>query len=413
MAIGLKDGGVHVRRLADGGPIAVLSGQASAAIDVAFGPEGHSLMSLHTDGSLQLCTPDPERGWVCSRTIKVGAEVTPPLAGPGPRRFVFVRRDKGLMLRNLADGTMICLETCDADTFETLHAGRLGPRSDCRFAALPYFRGIPNEGEPYGILVWDVATGRELQRLTSPIGQVSDLSFSPDFRLMACGCDGGLLVYELPSFQQRSVMRWDSVQKVHFSPDGQYLAAATISGLVKIWSTSTNREVATLTQSGDGLYHRLAFSDDGRALAMSGERKVRVWNLAGTTERQALAGHSGGVTSLVFSPDGTRLASTSKDRTVRIWDPLTGRLCRTLSGYSHNIEAAAFSPDGRLLATADWGGRIRLWDTRSWGELGGPRDENMGQISCVAFSPDGKSLARVRGEGGDDLATVDRRADRE
>jgi hypothetical protein len=185
VAIGLRDGGVHVRRLADGGPIAVLSGQASAAIDLAFGPEGHSLMTLHADGSLQLCTPDPDRGWVCSRTIKVGEEMTPPLAAPGPRRFVFVRRDKALMLRNLADGTMIRLETRDADTFNTLDAGRLGPRSDCRIAALPYFRWTPNEGEPDGILVRDVRTGRELRRVISPIGECGWVSFSPDFRLMA------------------------------------------------------------------------------------------------------------------------------------------------------------------------------------------------------------------------------------
>jgi WD40 repeat protein len=68
-------------------------------------------------------------------------------------------------------------------------------------------------------------------------------------------------------------------------------------------------------------------------------------------------------------------------------------LCHTLSGYIRNVEAAAYSPDGRMLATGDWNGRIRLWDTRSWAELDAPRDENMGQISCVAFSPDGKSLA--------------------
>src|SRR5262249_42741955 len=62
VAIGLGDGGVHVRRLPDGVPIAVLSGPASAAIDLAFGPEGQSLMALHADGSLRLCTPDPDRG---------------------------------------------------------------------------------------------------------------------------------------------------------------------------------------------------------------------------------------------------------------------------------------------------------------------------------------------------------------
>src|SRR5262249_47742038 len=198
---------------------------------------------------------------------------------------------------------------------------------------------------------------------------------------------------ELPSFRQRFVVRCDTVQSVRFSPDGQYLAVSTLSGLVKIWSTSTDREVATLAHMGDGLYHSLAFSDDGRALAISGERKVRVWNLAGTPERQALAGHSGGVTSVAFSPDGTRLASASKDQTVRIWDPATGRLFRTLSGYSHRVETAAFSPDGRMLATGDRGGRIRLWDTRSWAELDAPRGEQPGEMLCVVFSPDGKMLA--------------------
>ena len=34
-----------------------------------------------------------------------------------------------------------------ADSFNTPYAGRLGPRSDCRFAALPYFRGIATEGD--------------------------------------------------------------------------------------------------------------------------------------------------------------------------------------------------------------------------------------------------------------------------
>src|SRR5262249_29254044 len=181
-------------------------------------------------------------------------------------------------------------------------AGRLGPRSDCRLAALPYFRGIPDEREPYGILVWDARTGRALRRLVSPSGDRLAGSFRPRFTPLGCGCDGGLLVYELPSFQQRSIVRWDTVQKVHFSPDGQYLAAATISGLVKIWSTSTNREVATLTQSGDGSLHWLAFSDDGRALAMSGERTVRVWDLAGTTERQGPPGPVGGCAGARLQP---------------------------------------------------------------------------------------------------------------
>jgi WD40 repeat protein len=407
VAIGLTNGDVHVRRLVDGGPIAVLHSSDSVMLGLEYGPEGHSVTIFRADGSIEFWSPDPNRGWVCSGTFKVGEGITPDLVARAPRRFVFVQRDKGLMLQNLADGTMIRLETHDIDAFRwqfpspTPIMGRyeLGPRSDCRFAALSYSREIPKEGTSWGFVVWDVRTGRELQRLVSPIGPAFRIIFSPNSDLMALGGQG-LAVYELPSFRQRSLIRWDTVQEHGFSPDGQYLAAATLTGQVNIWSTTTNREVATLMHYGDGNAHSLAISDDGQALARSGIRKVRTWHLARTAERKALAGHGGGVTTVAFSPDGARLASTGTDGTVRIWDPATGRLCRTLSGFSNVIQTAAFSPDGRILATGEETGRIRLWDTRTWAELDAPGEDNMGEIACLTFSPHGEYLAAGSGEGG-------------
>lgn len=54
-----------------------------------------------------------------------------------------------------------------------------------------------------------------------------------------------------------------------------------------------------------------------------------------------------------------------------------------------------FSPDGSLLAAAggerDGGGVLQVWDTRDWTSiLAIPEDRG---LTCVAFSPDGKSLA--------------------
>src|SRR5262249_29614968 len=127
----------------------------------------------------------------------------------------------------------------------------VGERSDCRFAALSSSREHPKEGTSWGLVVWDVGTGRELQRLVSPVGPYFFPTFSPNSDLMACAGQG-LVVYELPSFRQRSVVRGDTVQAVCFSADGQHLAAATVTGEVKIWSTTTSREVATLMHPGDG-----------------------------------------------------------------------------------------------------------------------------------------------------------------
>src|SRR5262249_4882201 len=103
VAIGLRDGSIHVRRVADGGRIAVLNGPAPPVCDVVFGPEGRTLMALHTGGTIQLCTPDPKPGWVCSRVIK-GEEAAPPLAAPEQRQFVgFARYAYDLRLMSSGD----------------------------------------------------------------------------------------------------------------------------------------------------------------------------------------------------------------------------------------------------------------------------------------------------------------------
>ena len=77
-----------------------------------------------------------------------------------------------------------------------------------------------------------------------------------------------------------------------------------------------------------------------------------------------LTGHTGLVVALAYSPDGRTLASASADGTARLWDLATGKLTATLQSLEARAYCVAFAPDGKTLAVGYGGlrGLVQLWD---------------------------------------------------
>ena len=73
-------------------------------------------------------------------------------------------------------------------------------------------------------------------------------------------------------------------------------------------------------------------------------------------------------------------------------DGPTTKVRATLKGHTGVVWCVAFSPDGKTLASASDDETIKLWETATGNELATLKG-HYGSVQCVAFSPDGKTVA--------------------
>lgn len=163
----------------------------------------------------------------------------------------------------------------------------------------------------------------------------------------------------------------------------------------------------------------LAFAPAGDAVAGAGiGGDIQIWDIPSGKLQQRLSGPNLSIRrSIAFTPDGTTLAVGGDDRAVHLWNSKTGQLTKTLGGNKPDelgdVTCLAISPDGRLLASASYRPNVRVEgntkyvsgvaeaDVTLWRLPGGALqtkwDLGKDYASSVAFSPDGNVLACAEG----------------
>ena len=374
LASGNSDGTVRLWDVADrayprplgqplpGGVGSGTAGGTGVVLSVAFSPDGHTLASGDDGGAIELWdVADPARPRLLGQTAL-------PSSFGNAQSVAFSPDGRTLAIASSIDGTTWLFDIAD-----------------------------PTQPRPLGpSLTGSTASGP------------NSVAFSPDGHTLASGGDYG-----------GTVRLWDVADPAHprplgqpltgggaevtsvaFSPDGRTLASGDYGGTVRLWDVADPPRPRPLGPilTGGGAVGSVAFSPDGRMLASGSlDGTISLWNVADPAYPsplgQRLAGGTGAVDSVAFSPDGHTLAGGSLDGIIRLWSlPATIMTGSTASGPN----SVAFSPNGRTLASSDYGGTIQLWNVADPAHprpLGQPLTGGGAEVTSVAFSADGHTLA--------------------
>lgn len=377
VAVGRRDGHVLMLDAQTRHPIgAPHSGHVGGVEDVAFSPDGATLLSAGVDGTVRrwrVADGFLERGGLLAEMEDVVWDLA---FAPDGGRIATVSEDQ-----------IVRVFTPPSDV--PLELDALGKGDPVSVAFGPHGRRL--------FVGYGTGTIREVDLARSEPGaadieavhssDVWTLAVSPDAQTLASvSSDGTVALFSLPDTVQKGRLTAAApISSGAFTPSGSFLAAQ--AGRLDLWDVARMAKRSVSAQGHIGRIVALATPVSGRVAASLGrDQTVRFWAIdnpiAMSVDRTVPGGAAKGV---ALSPDGD-LAAGDDDGTINVWS--SGKAeAHTLTGHDDQLWALAFSRDGDRLAAGDRSGRLTMHRTDN-SEPDWSLQTRAGAIWWVGFTPD-------------------------
>ncbi|HNB71411.1 MAG TPA: WD40 repeat domain-containing protein [Acidobacteriota bacterium] len=303
----------------------------------------------------------------------------------GPRRYVLIwllgwmlllqvgcylfrapsRQDSAQAIKQLSDQATFLVEPPHGESIYSLAFS-----SDGQMAATIAYNGVAR--------VWDVDTGREIQRIRLSSPGYGKVAFSPDGQyLLTASCR----IHQTPPLPIG----------IKFKDPGNHW--------VSLWKIDSGQEIRRLAVSSEGIHHA-RFSSEGSRIATLQSGKLQLWDCATGKEL-----HLPGLTTRTdvqefsFSTRHNHLLTVHQSGLVTTWDLETGTpVTQRRTTKTDEILCNTFSPEGKTLAQGQTNGQILVWETGAntpVKKLTGHQD----RVTALTFSQDGKRLFSTGNDG--------------
>ncbi|MBS0241235.1 MAG: WD40 repeat domain-containing protein [Proteobacteria bacterium] len=139
------------------------------------------------------------------------------------------------------------------------------------------------------------------------------------------------------------------------------LVATGMRGAVLLWRADTWQSTGSISRAGSDSADTIAFSRDGRQIAIGFGPNAEVYDLGSKSPRFGIKVHPVFSTSgVVFTADGKALI-TCRAYPV-LWDIATGKAIRRFGPFLDVCQSMEVSPDGKSLLVAARASDMRIWD---------------------------------------------------
>ncbi len=324
----------------------VFRGHDGEVGDVAFAPDGHTMVSVGQDSRILIW--DAPTGTV-SHDIPPAQGVLPIVFDP----------DGEWIAAGLSDGEVAIRDAATGDIERMLHTRDLvsqvevTPDGDLLIASADD-----------GARVWRTDTWEQVVSIPSaPSGTyMANLSPSGDLIATANG-DGSIGIFDGNTGHLIRTLEGhrDLAYAVQFDGTGERLLSVGFDRMVRVWDVRTGEELSELLH--DLLISSAEFVGRDYIVTFDNSSVGRIWDLVSGGIASELRGHTAFGASVAVGPTADRVASTSDDGTVRIWrlGPGVSHLQVHRDGF---VSAAEFAPDGTVVTAGDTG-QVETWDAGS------------------------------------------------
>ncbi|GFP99997.1 66 kDa stress protein [Phtheirospermum japonicum] len=187
-----------------------------------------------------------------------------------------------------------------------------------------------------------------------------------------------------------------------YSPNGEWIASADVSGTVRIWGSRNEFVLKKEFRVLSGRIDDLQWSPDSQRIVASGEGKgksfVRAFMWDSGTNVGEFDGHSRRVLSCAFKPTRPfRIVTCGEDFLVNFYEGPPFKFKLSHRDHSNFVNCVRFAPDGSKFITVSSDKKGILYDAKTGDVIGelSSEDGHKGTIYAVSWSPDSKQVLTV------------------
>jgi len=219
---------------------------------------------------------------------------------------------------------------------------------------------------------------------------IHSIDFSPDNRLLAVASSDNISLWDIKKRKKIYVFKGhtSTVNNVKFSPNGRWIASASLDQSIRIWDIKTKKEISMLTH--DDVSIKSIIFIDNETLISTSSLNIELWDLKNKKLLKSVSTGMDDLENIDISKDKKMLALGG--RVVKVKDLTNNKIIfQSERDIRTMVNSVKFSPNGKILATCSSNGTIELWNIKSRKKIALLRGHTS-SINDIEFSKDGLTL---------------------